>query len=139
MADTQEYVVGFLFTEDYGQVLLIKKNRPEWQKGRLNGVGGKIEKNESPEEAMRREFLEEAGVDVRTWQEVLILGGIGWRVHFFRAFDTYAFNHTESKTDEAIFKAMTSGLPTYVIPNLHWIIPFCMFDYEFPLEVREEI
>ncbi len=36
------YVVGFMFTEDEKQVVLIEKKRPEWQAGKLNGVGGKI-------------------------------------------------------------------------------------------------
>jgi len=37
-----EMVVGFLFDNFSENVLLIKKNRPAWQKDRLNGVGGKI-------------------------------------------------------------------------------------------------
>ena len=61
----QEYVVGFLFDEDarryhktgHGNVVLIEKNRPAWQAGRLNGVGGHIEIGETPDEAISREFL----------------------------------------------------------------------------------
>ncbi len=41
------YVLGFAFDEDYEWVALIKKNRPQWQAGKLNGVGGKIEPNET--------------------------------------------------------------------------------------------
>ena len=39
----ERMVVGFAFTEDRRSVILIRKNRPEWQAGRLNGVGGHIE------------------------------------------------------------------------------------------------
>lgn len=39
----QTYVCGFLFDRSFENVLLIRKNRPEKQKGRLNGVGGKVE------------------------------------------------------------------------------------------------
>jgi 8-oxo-dGTP diphosphatase len=42
-------------------VLLIKKNRPEKQKGLYNGIGGLIE-NESPLQAMIRECKEESGL-----------------------------------------------------------------------------
>ena len=35
------YVVGFYFAQ--GQVMLIQKDRPVWQKGKWNGVGGKID------------------------------------------------------------------------------------------------
>ena len=40
----KKYVLTFLFTSDYKNVWLIEKNRPNWQKGSLNGIGGKIEK-----------------------------------------------------------------------------------------------
>jgi 8-oxo-dGTP diphosphatase len=51
-----EYVVGFLFNESLDQIALIRKEKPDWQRGKINGIGGKIEENESPEQAMRREF-----------------------------------------------------------------------------------
>ena len=60
--NTIYYVVGFLFNPDMTEVVLIKKNRPDWQKGLLNGVGGKIESGEDPITAMIREFKEETGI-----------------------------------------------------------------------------
>src|SRR5687767_2261708 len=56
-------------------VLLVRKARPEWQAGLLNGIGGKIQhlpirpqdtelRWESSLEAMRREFTEETGLSV---------------------------------------------------------------------------
>jgi len=57
------YVVGFLFSEDQSRVLLVWKNRPAWQNGKLNGVGGKIEAGETPLQAMEREFKEETYFD----------------------------------------------------------------------------
>lgn len=60
--DIGRYVVGFVFG-DNNQVLLIRKNRPEKQKGLLNGIGGKIEVNENPSDAMVREAFEEAGLE----------------------------------------------------------------------------
>lgn len=64
----QRYCLGFLFSEDLSRVVLIKKNKPEWQAGKLNGVGGKIEDDEigpySAHKAMSREFEEETGAYV---------------------------------------------------------------------------
>lgn len=55
------YVLGFAF-DDVGRVALICKNKPKWQQGLWNGIGGKIECNESTDKAMTREFHEETGV-----------------------------------------------------------------------------
>lgn len=57
------YVVGFMFSEDRSAVALIRKCKPEWQHGKLNGIGGKIEPNEDAVQAMVREFKEETGAD----------------------------------------------------------------------------
>ena len=56
-----EYVVTFLFNHDCTKVWLIEKQKPEWQKGLLNGIGGKIEEGETPVDAAFRELKEEAG------------------------------------------------------------------------------
>src|SRR3954470_21452915 len=98
--NVQEYVCGFLFSPDRTRVLLIRKRRPAWQAGKLNGIGGKIEPGESPAQAMSREFREEAALDLPpdAWHEVLMLTGPptpndpnGWRGHFFRAFGDVDF------------------------------------------------
>ena len=62
------YVLGFAFDPQYRGVLLCVKNRPAWQAGKLNGLGGKIEEGETPFDAMVREFQEESGVLCRNWK-----------------------------------------------------------------------
>lgn len=62
----KKMVVGFLFVED--KILLVRKTHPSWQNGLLNGVGGVVESNERPVEAMVREFHEESGVMVHDWR-----------------------------------------------------------------------
>src|SRR4051812_3192633 len=61
---SNQYVCGFAF-DLLGRLVLIRKKRPEWQAGRLNGVGGHQEPGETPEVAMAREFYEETGVGCR--------------------------------------------------------------------------
>lgn len=82
-----EYVCGFLFDEDFENVVLINKNRPEWQKGKLNGIGGRLESNETVAEAMSREFKEETGllIPVEEWTSFAEISGKDWIVNFFFA------------------------------------------------------
>lgn len=59
-----------MFSLDKTKVVLIQKNRPEWQKGKLNGVGGKKEKTDfNLFSTMIRKFKEETGVDTRPKQK----------------------------------------------------------------------
>lgn len=86
MEKTQDYVLGFMFSNEvgyWGDCALIRKMRPEWQAGLLNGIGGKIEGIESPTSAMVREFEEETGYKQEQWKQFLIMNGKGWRVFCF--------------------------------------------------------
>ena len=121
-------VVGFAFTPDLQQVVLIRKRRPEWQAGRLNGVGGKIEEQETPRQAMSREFDEEAGVRIppAEWAPFAVLTGDGYRVHFFATINA---KELRSRTDEIVEVHRTLQLPYgEMIRNLAWLIPMGMYD-----------
>jgi 8-oxo-dGTP diphosphatase len=129
----QLYVCGFLFSPDRSRVLLIRKNRPAWQAGKLNGVGGKIEAGETPIHAMIREFREEAQLRIESWQEVIVLSGhedagktSDWQGHFFRAFGP--IDEAVAATDEALEIHPVNPLPRDTIPNLQWIIPMLLDD-----------
>jgi 8-oxo-dGTP diphosphatase len=101
----RRYVVGFLFDGLCQNVTLIKKTHPEWQKGKLNGVGGKIEPNETSTDAMRREFREEAGVDIDSWEAYAGIQGPDYDVFFFRAFvPIYLFRQVTSNTEEFVIQ-----------------------------------
>ena len=75
-----DYVLGFMFDQDMKTVLLIKKNRPDFLAGKLNGIGGKVESDETPPNAMCREFLEESGIVCDSW-------------NFLRTFYTDSYIH----------------------------------------------
>src|SRR5574339_145798 len=80
------YVVGFMFDENEEHVLLIRKTHPDWQAGKLNGIGGRIEDGESAREAMQREFKEEVGVDHEDWKHYCVLSDAReWSILFFFA------------------------------------------------------
>lgn len=124
----KRYVVGLMFSNNDSHVVLIRKNRPTWQAGKLNGVGGHIEEGESPIEAMVREFREETGVTTTAeqWWPTVYLTGVGFEIYFFESHDTTAAVLAESRTDEGIelwnvFDAIQSN---DLLPNLRWIIPF---------------
>ena len=102
-------------------MLLIRKRRPAWQAGKLNGVGGKLEAGESPLDAMIREFREEAKLQIESWQHILTLTGRDWRGHFFRAFGPV--DEAIAITDEKLEIHRVDALPGDTIPNLHWMIP----------------
>lgn len=121
----QAYSVGFLFDPDYKRVVLIHKLKPEWQKGLLNGPGGKIEFGETPIETMRREFGEETGVYGLAWTPVCELQGRDWKVFFFKASSIFVddVKTMEEEQVEVIELQALDGLP--LIPNLYWIINMC--------------
>ena len=59
----KNYVVIMLFNKDYSKLLLIKRNKKPY-KGCWNGIGGKIENDETPLEAAKRECMEETGISI---------------------------------------------------------------------------
>lgn len=122
-----KYVVGLLISEDKQNVLLIHKNRPDWQVGRLNGIGGKIEESDlTSVDAMIREFREEASLEIKQWLPVVTITGEIYSVEFFYTIDDRIYE-AESLTDEKIEIFNIYSLPD-VIFNLRWIIPMCIDD-----------
>ncbi|GEM_PF-3695748 len=86
-----EYCCGFYFSEDRKRVVLLRASRPWWDGPRLNGVGGKIEPGETPVTAMIREFKEEAGQHVLTWQTFTTTRRADhcWSIVWYRAFGNF--------------------------------------------------
>lgn len=124
------YVAGFMF--DGEKVALIRKNRPEWQAGLLNGIGGKIEEGERPLEAMRREFREETGRDVEDnrWVQFAILSSgfdatgmidDDWMVYFFVCQGSHLL--LSSSTDEKVGSYLPEKVYGQCISNLEYLIP----------------
>ena len=123
-----KFVVGFAFDSKSEQILLITKNRPEWQKGCLNGIGGKIEIRETPSTAMKRESMEETGLNLNWFRRGVMTGknndGMPFECHIFYAYDNqiYFFNQIE---DEPLALYDVDKVNEYpIIRNLFYLIPF---------------
>jgi len=131
-----KYVLGFMFAKDKKRVVLIRKNKPLWQSGKLNGVGGKIEDNENPLQAMIREFEEEVGVKtVETdWNYVCKMHRTTDEEFVCFVFSSFKLdeNKPQSLTEElvSIYNLIYNGSVVYtnlpIISNLQWLIPLCL-------------
>lgn len=132
------YVCGFLFSPNLHLVTLIEKQKPEWQKGLWNGIGGKIEPGEQELDTMSREFHEEAGVlfPRDSWKEIITLRGDDWEVTFFYQISMDLFKVETQETERVMFHD-PCRLPEKIIPNLKWLIPLAMDDTVMkPLGIR---
>jgi len=69
--------LGYVLSPDGRKVLMVHRNaRPDdHQLGKYNGLGGKIERDEDVVAGMRREILEEAGIQCDAMQ---LRGTISW-------------------------------------------------------------
>jgi 8-oxo-dGTP diphosphatase len=128
-----KYVVGLLFSDDLKQVVLIKKNKPEWQKGLLNGPGGKVEKTDPTAfYAMRREIREETGLTIDNWRLFFVQIGIlqDYIVNYYIAKTDYAqLNQIKSTTDEVVGVYDVKYLdPTQLVNTLAWAIPLAIYN-----------
>lgn len=107
------------------QVLFVEKNKPEWQKGRFNLVGGKIEDGEGKWEAADRELLEETGlVSHHTQLCGSIVGKFGV-VYVFRAYTRTTELFPQDGEVEIFFWDDWESLrhSPLLLPNLRVIIP----------------
>jgi 8-oxo-dGTP diphosphatase len=122
------YVAGFLIDPNTRQVALVRKNRPTWQAGKLNAIGGKIEPGETSADAMRREFLEEAGQDISAWKHFATVAGCMYEVHFYRAFGT--LEHVRTMESEPIELHNLDNIGDDIIANLSWLLPLAMYTHD---------
>ncbi len=125
----QEYVVGFIFSEDKKRVALIRKNRPAWQAGCLNGIGGKIDGEESPIHCMVRECEEEtnAHIPVSSWTPYAEFFGHWGKVHVFSS--TFNLELLESPESEPIEIHEVKDLHNQKLtPNVLFLVPMALTD-----------
>jgi 8-oxo-dGTP diphosphatase len=163
MRKVAQYTLGFVFNHRIGhggvhapptQVLLIQKAKPAWQAGRMNGLGGKLEKGESFAQCGAREVEEESrrpgaaagergAIDVapEEWRHFGVLRGAevyhheasaSFEIHLFSAFVPFEkMIAAEAATCLAVeplrllsLDALFLGEKLRVLPNVRWMV--CM-------------
>jgi 8-oxo-dGTP diphosphatase len=117
-----------------------------YQQGKWNGLGGKFEGGESPEECMKRETFEESGLVV---EEAQLKGFLTWP-DFDGQDDWYAFVYTVTKFSGEV-KASDEGelkwIPDAEVMNLNlwpgdrvflpWVFSNKFFSGKFIYELGE--
>jgi 8-oxo-dGTP diphosphatase len=119
------YVAGFMFDHERSEVALIRKAKTAWQKGLLNGIGGKIEVGETPEQAMVREFGEETGCanTEQSFRHYALIHGAGWSVDFFYTIgDLSQLRTMEEEPIERVKLLDIHVLRSDMVENLPWLI-----------------
>jgi len=122
--DRKRYCVGYVFSPDLSDVVLIRKNRPEWQMGLLNGVGGKLHDGEDSLHGMARECREETGLDIAVWRRLARLEFPLAVVWFFWTIDPNC-RLARTMTDERVEIVDVAKLASTmdgIVPNSAWLI-----------------
>lgn len=123
------YVAGFMFDQSRLHVALIRKNKPKWQAGKLNGIGGKVEAEESILHAMVREFSEETSTTTTEsqWNHFLTMRGGDWIVEFlFTTGDVWSLQSPEEEKVEIVDLGLITPLREDMIENLPWLISMAL-------------
>ena len=111
-------VVGII--TDNKEILLLKKNNPDWQKGLYNGIGGKVELNTTPLETIIKKCQEELGVNISNWIELdseISSSGIEI-VYFLTTLNEGEIKKLQSQTDERAELFSINNLPTNIFQDL---------------------
>ena len=111
-------VVGII--TDNKEILLLKKNNPDWQKGLYNGIGGKVELNTTPLETIIKKCQEELGVNISNWIELdseISSSGIEI-VYFLTTLNEGEIKKLQSQTDERSELFSINNLPTNILQDL---------------------
>lgn len=154
--ENKRYTIGIVFTPKLDCVLLIFKQRPDWQRNKWNFPGGHIEVNESAVQCVSREFKEETNLNIpmEDWVEIDKINNQGnYKVGIFTTiYRSQKHGSYETLTDEIVSWFRVDDLPKNVIPNIPWLTFFaknCLdqaknpdnlyfgeFNYMYPIQAR---
>jgi hypothetical protein len=128
------YSLGFIFSLDHKNVLLIKKKSPEEQKGLYNGIGGavKLLEQESPITCMYRTCEKETGLKDLNWiyngffeSKTLAHPSI---VYLFST-RVDSFTITLPKKEEKLYWYTVEDIITdssYLVNHVSWLVPLIL-------------
>lgn len=132
------YCCGLIFNKKMTKVILIKKNRPNWQKGYLNGIGGHLEQGEGGKQGMARECKQECGLDLPDycWQSLASISGVNEDGDRYICWFYYSinldkvFDKAKTLTDEEVWEIdLTMRRKMEIVCGLDWLIPLAIYDY----------
>lgn len=139
----KRYVMGFMF--DYGEqtVVLLRKDHPDWQAGRLNGVGGLAEDHESLAAAMTREGEEEVQRGME-WERFATLNGDGFVMGCFRVAIKDFHPPPENDVGETLERHSVSNIirgEQQIVPNVRWLLPMAIGTnrHDWPFLITENM
>ena len=111
-------VVGIV--TDGSKILLLRKNNPDWQKGLYNGVGGKVDLDETPLEAIIRECQKEVGLEISSWSEIETIplqSGVDL-TYFFAVIEEEELKKAQGLEDERVEFFDIDNLPKNILKDL---------------------
>lgn len=113
MADRQPglRLATLCYVRSGGRTLMLYRNRKpnDYHEGKYNGLGGKVEPGESPEQCMKREVQEESGLIPLSWR----LNGMITFPTFDGTNDWYVFVFTITEYEGELIDSPEG--------ELHWI------------------
>jgi 8-oxo-dGTP diphosphatase len=112
------YVVGIV--TDGSKILLLRKNNPDWQKGLYNGVGGKVDLDETPLEAIKRGCQKEVGLEISNWSEIETIplqSGVDL-TYFFAVIEEEELKKAQGLEDERAEFFDINNLPKNILKDL---------------------
>lgn len=144
----KKMVVGFIFNLKGDEVLLIKKTHPDWQKGKLNGLGGHLNgvelDNMDYQGAFVREVKEESGLVIQKseakWVARIWGRDFNVPVYAYKLKSDLDMINIHSPTDEKVGWYPAFQLdPKKVIINLTILVPFAWYVMHSPSLKRAKL
>lgn len=110
----KQLVVTFAFTENESHKplkVVLLRSYPDWKYGKLDGIKGRIQKGESPEQAARREVEEQVGVQtiLVNFHKIGEMEGDGWKMHVFCCMND-RFRFAKHSIEDHFIKYLPSDL-----------------------------
>lgn len=121
----EKFTLGFVFNADLAKVLLVHKQRPDWQSGRINGIGGKIVGDESALNCIVREWKEESALAIQpeNWIRYALIKQLEGNVVVFASKFTGDMSEATQNDYEMIEWFDITNLPQNSLSNLIWLVP----------------
>lgn len=120
----KKYTLGIIFDQTLKHVLLIHKTKPDYQVGKLNALGGKIEEGETSLTCVTREIREESGLDIpeTAWTYIGVVHTPDWVMDVFTCRYAGSMKDAQSLEVERIEWIPVDQLPPNTISSLPWMI-----------------